>query len=305
MLVTGGSGFLGGHMVRRLAETGYQVDAVDIVAPTVSPSAKFVQADVLQWLPSSRAQYDAIFHFAANVEGRIAIENDLLGIAGNVALDNAVFSHALRIGCTVVYMSSSAVYPISRQTASGASPLQEHEVDVRHGPLGIPDLTYGWGKLSGEFMAALLADRGVLRTAIYRPFSVYGPDQAPTYPMRAIVERALRRADPLAVWGPGTQCRDFVFIDDFVSVVMETFESPDATFPLNVSTGVGTSFDSIAMLAADAVGYRPKIRQSPEKPSGVAWRVGAIDRIPTALRPRVSVQEGVERMVAALMRSRG
>lgn len=301
VLVTGGCGFLGSHLVRRLADHQYRVDVIDIETPVVPLPGKFIQADLLDWLPSNTTHYDFVFHLAALVKGRRAIEFEPLTVARNCQLDLTVFEYLMRMRHGhLVYFSSSAVYPLDRQVRLFLPPLREDEVDVRHGPLGIPDLTYGWTKLAGEFIASLLAERSGLPITIYRPFSVYGPGQAQCYPMTAIVCRALRRQDPLVVWGSGTQCRDFVHIDDFLNIVMATFASQHSTAPLNIATGQGTNFKEVARVVARIMRYQPAIAIDRQQPEGVLWRVGAVDSIPTELRPIVGLGEGLEQLVKHL-----
>jgi nucleoside-diphosphate-sugar epimerase len=182
-----------------------------------------------------------------------------MAVAGNIANDHSLFEYLDRAGCgRLIYMSSSAVYPIDRQRAPGHNPLAEGEVNVRHGPLGVPDLTHGWAKLTGEFIGTLLAGIHGIPVVIYRPFSVYGPGQEDSYPMTAIMRRALDRQDPLTVWGSGLQQRDFVYIDDFLNIVLETYARQPSTVPLNIATGTGTSFSDIARIMVDIVGYSPE-----------------------------------------------
>lgn len=288
-------------MVRRLAESGHRVDAVDIVKPAGRVSARFIQDDARNFLAARENEYDAIFHFAAIVGGREHIDSSPLSIATNHAVDQAVFEH-LASGASgrVVYPSSSAVYPIDRQRKLGEPPLREREVDAVRGPIGIPDSTYGWTKLTAEFLAGLLQRRGEGTTAIFRPFSVYGPDQSSTYPVTAILRRALRREDPLVIWGSGNQHRDFVYIEDFLDIVLGTYRTLDANTPMNVATGLPTSFFTIAKLAAEAVGYQPSLTTEPERPEGVLWRVGSPDSIPSSVKPRISLTAGLTRVLESL-----
>jgi UDP-glucose 4-epimerase len=177
-LVTGGCGFLGQHLVRRLAAAGMRVDVVDIQEPPTDFPARSVIADVRGWLPTTTASYDLVVHLAAFVGGRTSIENKPMEVAGNIAIDHSLFEYLGRAGCgRLVYLSSSAVYPIDRQQAPGQSPLAESEVNVRRGPFGVPDLTYGWAKLTGEFMGTLLADSHGIPMVIYRPFPYTDPDR--------------------------------------------------------------------------------------------------------------------------------
>jgi UDP-glucose 4-epimerase len=175
-------------------------------------------------------------------------------------------------------------------------PLTEKEVDTQRGPLRIPDYTYGWAKMSGEFIAGLAREKYGLPVVIYRPFSVYGPGQGSDYPIPAIVARTARKEDPLTIWGSGLQVRDFVYIDDFLAIVMGSYRTLPFAEPLNISTGRGVNFHEVGQTAATVAGYAPRIAADASQPAGVLCRVGSIAAIPERLRPRVSLREGLTKM---------
>jgi GDP-L-fucose synthase len=142
--------------------------------------------------------------------------------------------------------------------------------------LGIPDMSYGWAKLTCEYLARLAYEKHGLKSVCYRPFSGYGEDQDDTYPFPSICKRALdnKGAPTLEVWGSGTQMRDFIHIEDCVRGVVTTMDKIDNGDALNLSTGIYTSFIDFALLAADACGYRPDVRGVSDKPAGVHARAG-------------------------------
>src|SRR5262249_23155557 len=92
------------------------------------------------------------------------------------------------------------------------------------GNIGKPDMTYGWSKLTGEYLATLAASRYGIHVACVRPFSGYGEDQDLSYPVPAIADRAAGRENPLTVWGTGKQARDFVYIDDCIEAMLVVIE---------------------------------------------------------------------------------
>ncbi|MCK7536124.1 MAG: NAD-dependent epimerase/dehydratase family protein [Marinilabiliales bacterium] len=102
----------------------------------------------------------------------------------------------------VLYPSSSAAYPTSLQTESDAIALSEGDIDFKKN-LGVPDMTYGWSKMTGEFLAQIAAKHYGVSVVCIRPFSGYGEDQDLTYPVPAIAARAARQEDPFEVWGSG------------------------------------------------------------------------------------------------------
>lgn len=304
-MITGASGFLGRHLVRRLAELGWSLDAIDVRPLPENPAIEqAIRGDVREILPRLENRYDLAVHLAASVGGRTGIERDPLGVASNLALDAEFFSFASRTRPgRCIYLSSSAVYPVSRQTDSwNGRPLREDEVDVAKGPIGIPDLTYGWAKLTGEYLALVTQQSFGVPTAIYRPFSIYGPGQSSDYPVTAICERALSRQDPLVVWGTGTQQRDFVYIEDFLGVVVATFDEVEAVSPINIASGTGTDFLTVAKMAASLVPYQPTVQARENRPQGVQRRVGSSERMGERFTLRVSLAEGLTSIMRSLVR---
>jgi nucleoside-diphosphate-sugar epimerase len=288
-LITGATGFLGRNLATALALTGVEVDGIDLRAHDAVGSGRAFVGDVrtaLHDLP----RYDAVFHFAAAVGSRRVIEDRPLEVADNLTVDVAFFDYVARAKPDhAIYASSSAVYGEGSQRR-----CSESDVDPTAARIARPDGMYGWVKLTGE-RVALTTGAGVL---CYRPFSVYGPDQDPTYPVPAIVRRAAAREDPLHVWGSGDQVRDFVHIDDAVGAMLATYRH--VTGPLNLCTGVGTTFRSVARFAAAAVGHDVAVIGDPTQPAGVARRVGDPRQLRKWYSPRVSIADGIAAAVNAV-----
>ncbi|MBV9920288.1 MAG: NAD-dependent epimerase/dehydratase family protein [Pseudonocardia sp.] len=297
-LVTGSAGFVGRHMVAELESRGYLVQTCDL-RYEVGPM------DCLDLFRKSDTRYDLVVHCAFHVGGRAAIDGEPSLLAKNLQIDSAMFDWARRTKPgRVLYFSSSAAYPIDLQALGAANTRYRlQESDVLHAafedcPIGEPDARYGWAKFTGELMAKAARESGVA-VSVVRPFSGYGEDQDQTYPFRAIVERARAKEDPFVVWGPGTQVRDWVHIDDVVEGALAVVES-GTDEPVNLCTGVGTSMLELAKLCCERVGYSPEFAPQPDKPTGVLYRVGDPTRFHrwTGLTPKVSLEEGVDRALA-------
>jgi nucleoside-diphosphate-sugar epimerase len=296
-LVSGGSGFLGRHLVRALQGRYEVVDVVDVVdlrATTTGGAGSLHLGDVRDVLPTMPA-YDAVFHLAATVGGRAGIEDGPLGVASNLAVDLAFFEYVARTRpAHAAYMSSSAVYP-SAPGVPVQDRLREESVDVLSAVVGRPDGTYGWVKLTGEHLADVVRTRFGVPIACYRPFTVYGPEQCLDYPVPAIVARAIAREEPLTLWGSGKQQRDFVYVDDAIAAILATHDRADGA--VNICTGISTSFGELATIAARAVGYSPEIVGDPSKPAGVAARIGCPERLSEWFTPQTTPAEGVLRIL--------
>jgi GDP-L-fucose synthase len=173
----------------------------------------------------------------------------------------------------VIYFSSSAVYPIELQTQRAHVKLVETLVNFDTTRISMPDMTYGFAKLTGEYLAQYAAKCYGLDVVIYRPFSGYGPDQSFDYPFPSIIRRAVRREDPFVIWGSGNQVRDFIHIDDVVNAVFATKDILKPGEVLNLGSGQPTSFKMLAEIACQYAGYSPKIICDTTKPEGVFYRV--------------------------------
>jgi nucleoside-diphosphate-sugar epimerase len=293
-LVTGNLGFLGVHFADALDRRGWEVFGYDVKAG-LHEDCRHLFRTGSEYVDA----FDLVVHCAGIVGGRARIDGHPLDLAENLELDSLLFRWASRTRPKrVVYVSSSAVYPVHLQTAAAQRErsngwLSESDLDITRWrePFGPPDQTYGWSKLVGEHLATQLRQDGVPVTVV-RPFSGYGRLQDETYPFRAFIERARRRDDPFEIWGDGKQVRDFVHVDDIVEATLVAAAS-GVDGPLNICTGVGTSFNRLAALICDAVGYSPKFFWRADQPQGVRYRVGDPSELFKVRRPIITLEEGI------------
>jgi nucleoside-diphosphate-sugar epimerase len=349
-LVTGAAGFVGRHMIAELLDRGYSVEGIDNRWPRATVVAgRLVEIgeDVRDWFADNypptdvpgydtgdRWHYDLVVHCAAVVGGRAMIEGKPLELAcEDLSIDAAMFQWAMKAQPgRIVYYSSSAAYPIAWQDERLVSKhlppgspylpmLAEGDIDVMSDRYDLdegvsrwpwmPDQTYGWVKLTGERLAREYQAAGG-KVTVLRPFSGYGEDQDLSYPFPAIMERVRRGADPIDVWGPGTQVRDWIHIDDVIAGTLAAVEA-EVDEPLNLCTGVATSFGSLVAQAvavalaepntANRVSVRwldgpPEIRTNPDQPTGVLYRVGDPTRMLKVFEPKVTLEEGIRRALA-------
>ncbi|ACZ43681.1 NAD-dependent epimerase/dehydratase [Thermobaculum terrenum ATCC BAA-798] len=334
-LVTGGCGFVGRHVVSRLLAEGWDVWVIDNTSTGKPPegwvpavrtirrtdgaatyvcpggaSLTFIPGDVRQVL---RAAIDArmlppfnlVCHLAAVVGGRMKIDGDPLAVATDLSIDAEFFNWAIRANPDrVLYASSSAAYPVDLQESEGHVALREDMIDFERGRLGMPDMTYGWAKLTGEYLARIAAQKYGLHVACVRPFSGYGEDQDESYPVPAIAARAARREDPLTVWGSGQQGRDFVHIDDCVEAMLRAVEVISDGSAVNIGSGKLTTFLEVAAMFARLEGYEPEIKPLVDKPVGVQARYADPSRARQLLgwAPSISLEEGFRRVLEAARR---
>lgn len=293
ILITGAAGFVGRHFVRHFLNVGDEVHAVDCIAPLtggIDPADgwplfeprdfsnfKFFREDCRVFFKRAQdTDYDYCLHLAAMVGGRAMIESNPIAVADDLSIDAEYWQWAKKARpAKTLCFSSSAAYPIKFQRESGFQLLREDMISFGD-DIGMPDMSYGWAKVTCEYLALLAYEKHGLRSVCYRPFSGYGEDQDDSYPFPSICKRALsnKGAKVLEVWGNGAQMRDFIHIDDCVTVVVATMDRIDDASALNLSTGIYTSFIDFARLAAELCGYSPEVRGMSDKPSGVYARGG-------------------------------
>jgi GDP-L-fucose synthase len=172
--------------------------------------------------------------------------------------------------------------------------------------IGMPDMSYGWAKLTCEYLARLAYQKHGLKSVCYRPFSGYGEDQDDTYPFPSIIKRALanRGSERLTVWGSGEQMRDFIHIEDCVDGVLATMDKIDNADAVNLSTGIYTSFKEFARMAAEAIGYHPEVVGLSDQPTGVFARGGDTKKQQAlGFSATTSFAEGIERALDYMART--
>jgi nucleoside-diphosphate-sugar epimerase len=206
ILITGGAGFVGRHLTRPLLEAGHEVMCVDPIAPFtggINPSQgwplfeprdfnrfKFIAMDCRQWFRENPYNhFDYAYHLAALVGGRLMIENNPMAVADDLSIDAAFWQWATEARPSkAVCFSSSAAYPISLQR-QGYHVLLKEEMINFEADIGMPDMTYGWAKLTSQYLALLAHRKYGINTACFLPFSGYGSDQDMAYPFPSICKR--------------------------------------------------------------------------------------------------------------------
>lgn len=315
ILITGGAGFVGRHFTRKLLELGNEVTVVDNISPNtggIDPEIgwplfdprdfdnfNFVKLDCRNFFSSSNDYFDQVFHLAAIVGGRLTIENNPMAVATDLSID-AEFWNWASLGHVgkVISFSSSAAYPINLQNSDGeVVRLKESIINFDNDIIGKPDLTYGWSKLTNEYLGKMAFEKHGVKSVVYRPFSGYGPDQDLSYPFPSICKRIIdtKNDKEFTVWGSGHQMRDFIHVDDCVDGVLTTLNKINDGDALNLSTGIGTSFIEFAKTGLAIEGMDKTVVGDSTKPVGVLNRVGDTKKqIDLGFIPKIKFAEGIK-----------
>ncbi len=244
ILVTGGAGFVGGAVTRRLVEAGAKVTVLDDLftgrAETIPTGAEFVQGSVTDADLVDRlvAENGLIFHLAArNIAASTKNPRDDFATNIGGTLNILLAARKTRVD-RIVYSSSASIYGNPRSI-----PINEDDQIVPLSP-------YAVSKLGGEHYCFAFYESFGLPTACVRYSNVYGPGQRPDNPYCGVVSKFLvdiHAGRPASIHGDGEQTRDYTYIDDAVEATLLAAIHPRAegeTF--NVGTGIETSVNDLA-----------------------------------------------------------
>lgn len=291
VLLTGAAGFVGRHLERALLDRGDSVYSIDLRATRTAFSR-----DALDFFRTDTRRWDLAIHAAAIIGGRASIDGSPLGVATNLALDAWYMRWLARTKTPrAVFFSSSAAYPVALQQPGLIHRLVETDIDYEQP--GRPDASYGLAKLVGEQLCQYAEAEGT-RMTVLRPMSGYGEDQDLAYPFPAFIQRAKRRQDPFEVWGSGDSTRDWIHVSDLVGATLAAVDQ-DVHGPVNLGWGRATSFDELAAMVTTAAGYQPEIKHLPSAPQGVHHRVCDPKKMLDVYQPKVELEEGIRRALAA------
>ena len=300
VLVTGGAGFVGGAVARRLAEAGAEVTVLDDLSTGRDEHAPagvaFVPGSVTdrELVRDVVAGHPFVFHLAAR--GIVAsTRNPLDDFQTNIGGTLNVLLAARETGVErVVYASSSSIYGNPRTI-----PINEED--------GLAPLTpYAVSKLSGEHYCLAFYESYGVPASVVRYSNVYGPGQRPDNPYAGVVTKfltSLRAGLPMQVHGDGQQSRDFTFIDDAVDATLLAGSHPRAEGEaFNVGTGIETSVLELARAAAGALGVPPAVDHVDRRDvDNIRRRVMNIEKIRRMLHwaPQVALETGLRRTAEA------
>lgn len=305
VVVTGGGGFIGGHLVGALLRQGRQVRSVDR-KPTkdwhqVHEGAENVVADLVEPDACRRAceGADECFQLAADMGGMGFIETNKATCMLSVLTSTHMIEAARRCGVdSFFYASSACVYNQDKQKREDVAPLREADAYPAEAEDG-----YGWEKLFSERMCRHFREDFGLRTRVARYHNVYGPhgtweggrEKAPAAICRKVVEAKRNGHLEIEIWGDGKQTRSFMHIDDCLKGTLGIMDCAFAD-PLNLGSSELTTIDGLVDLVEGIAGVTLKRRYKLDAPKGVNGRNSDNTLIREVLgwAPSIALADGME-----------
>ena len=277
ILVTGGAGFIGSHIVEYFQGKA-EVRVLDNLRSGFKKNllgfeCEFIECSILDREVVRRAVtgIDYVFHLAAMISVpesmQKPIECDEINTKGTLV----VLEEAARAGVKkLVFSSSAAIYGDNPTVPKLETMLPE------------PKSPYAITKLDGEFYCKLFSDDGRLLTTCLRYFNVFGPRQDPKSQYAAAVpifiDRALKNR-PITIFGDGEQTRDFIYVKDVAAANVFFAMTSRETGVFNVACGKRITINELAKTISHLTGSRSEIRYAPERAGDVKHSCASIDKV--------------------------
>lgn len=313
VLVLGGGGFIGSHLVDRLSDEGCKVVAADLKYPEYSPTSAstFHLGDLgnlvfMEEVLASEASFDEIYQLAADMGGAGYIftglndANVMSNSAGiNLNLLRAVMKKRQsdsRFDPEIFYSSSACIYPQGIQSSEGYADLREENAYPAD-----PDSEYGWEKLFSERLFLAFGRNFKLKVHVARYHNIFGPmgtfeggrEKAPAALCRKIAIAARDEEKSIQIWGSGNQTRSFLYVDDCVEATIRLTRS-NFQGPVNIGSEEMVTIRELASMISE-IAQKPVELKSVDGPIGVNGRTSNNQLIEKELSwsPKWSLEAGL------------
>lgn len=313
VLITGGAGFIGSHLTRRLLGRGERVTVLDDFNDYYEPERKrrniaaflgreeyrLVEGDIrdaalVEKLFAGKmgdgwGGFDGVVHLAARAGVRPSLKEPILyedvNCIGTLRLLEAARHHG---PANFVFGSSSSVYGINEKV-----PFSEED------RIDLPISPYATTKRTGELLCFNYSHLYGLRTSCLRFFTVYGPAQRPEMAIHKFTD-LLARGQTVPMYGDGETRRDYTYVDDIVDGIVAAYDLAPAFEIFNLGGAETTRLRDLIAILAEELAVEPRIEYLPDQPGDVPITYADVRKAGRLLgySPRVPIREGLRRFVA-------
>ena len=292
ILITGGAGFIGSHLVEHFHED-HEVRVLDNFRSGYRHNLEPFRHNLIEGSITDRAAVreamygvDYVFHLAAMISVPESMEQPVECVRINTEGTLIVLEEAAAAGAKkLCFSTSAAIYGDNPTVPKVESMLPE------------PKSPYAVTKLDGEYYCGMFQREGRLNTAALRYFNVFGPRQDPGSQYAAAVPifaaRAVRN-DTITIYGDGEQTRDFIYVKDIVAANAHLAMNPDLHGVYNVAYGKRITINDLARTIVRLTGSTSVIEHAPERAGDVKHSLASVDRLTASgFKPGADFEEGL------------
>jgi len=313
VLITGGAGHIGSHLAARLVSLGANVYVADNLwrgrvsnlyvddRPMIDLNRQFLKVDLEEYsncLLATR-NMDTVYHLADVVAGINYVFGHQLSLFNtNVVVNSHMLKAAIGNGVSnYLYVGTACSYPRNKQMQLDPPPFREEDVYP-----ALPESSYGWSKLMGEYECGLAQEEGLLNVGILRLHNVFGPrcelspDRSQVIP--ALIRKAINYPnEPFIVWGSGKQRRAFVYVEDVVDALVSVREKGMNRGTIQIGPSSSVSVSEIAQKIVSLSGKSITIEYDTTRREGDVDRTADWTRAREILgwTPTTSIDEGLRK----------
>jgi len=302
-LVTGGAGLLGTNMTKRLASQGIEVlSSYHNKIPEKIPGVSYAKTDLTN-LEECRAimnGIDVVIHFAAYTFGANKMQNSPESfILPNVVMHVNTLDSAYKAGVKkFILIGSTTSYPDTKDEPATEDLILQGDPYSKY-------YIVGWIKRWSEILGKMYTEHVPKKMDIVtlRAANVYGPhdkfDLEGAHVLPSLINKVVRRDDPLEVWGDGNDVRDLLYVDDFIDAVMLAIDKGKSGDDFNIGSGVGVSVKQMLDTICSIEDYYPKIVYNADKPTMIPKRFVNVDKAKKTLgfESSTSLEEGIKKTI--------
>ena len=309
VVVTGGGGFIGGHLVAELLRQGRQVRSVDCKPPAEwhqvfdEADNRVLDVSLLEACHEAAEGADEVYNLAADMGGMGFIEGNKALCMLSVLPSTHMLMAARDAGVERFFYSSSAcVYAAEKQDTPEVPALVESDAYPAR-----PEDGYGWEKLFSERMCRHFMEDFGFETRVARYHNVYGPsgtwtggrEKAPAAICRKVAEAVLTESGKIEIWGDGLQTRSFMYIDDCVKGSQMIADGPPVE-PINLGSSELVTINQLVDIVEDIASVELDRNYKLDAPQGVRGRNSdnTLIRDTYGWEPSISLREGLEKTYA-------
>jgi len=306
VLVTGGAGFIGSHVVDGMLEAGYEVVIIDNLSTgkeeNIAPQAKFYNlnlqdAELENIFKEERPDYVA--HHAAQASVAVSVKNPILDAESNILGSINLLENCVRYGVKKVIFASSGgcVYGEADELPT-----------TEEAPFKAPPSPYGITKITGEYYFQFYQDKKGLNYTTLRYANIYGPRQDPygEAGVVAIFAQAMLEGRAPLIYaakqpGDGGCIRDYTYVGDVVRANLLALEKGDNE-AFNIGSGIGTKTEELFKMMSKIIGYTGTPRQLPPRPGDILRSTLSYAKAERILgwKPEVTLEEGLKKTIEHL-----